>query len=142
MSERNDKSEQEIGEEQDIKRWTAKRRAALVVKILRGQTTVTEAARTHDLKVSDIELWKDTFLTSGENALRSNPRDELELKDKKIFRSLKEECIWQNHFDMFEEARAATQNWVKLYNDKRPHQALGYLSPIQFRAERSAQKVA
>jgi transposase-like protein len=84
MSERNDKSEQEIGEEQDIKRWTAKRRAALVVEILRGQTTVTEAARTHDLKASDIELWKDTFLTSGENALRSNPRDELELKDKKI----------------------------------------------------------
>jgi transposase-like protein len=142
MSERNDKSEQEIGEEQDIKRWTAKRRAALVVEILRGQTTVTEAARTHDLKVSDIELWKDTFLTSGENALRSNPRDELELKDKKIFRSLKEECIWQNHFDMFEEARAATQNWVKLYNDKRPHQALGYLSPIQFRAEQLAQSVA
>jgi hypothetical protein len=27
MSERNDKSEQEIGEEQDIKRWTAKRRS-------------------------------------------------------------------------------------------------------------------
>jgi transposase-like protein len=84
MSERNDKSEQEIGEEQDIKRWTAKRRAVLAVEILRGKTTVAEAARAHDLKISDIELWKDTFLASGENELRSNPRDELEFKEKKI----------------------------------------------------------
>ena len=74
----------ETSEDQDIKRWTAKRRAALVIEILRGQTTVAEAARTHGLKASDIELWKDTFLTHGENALRSNPRDELEVKEKKI----------------------------------------------------------
>jgi transposase-like protein len=84
MSEHHDKSEQEAGEEQDVKRWTAKRRAALVVELLSGKTTIAEAARAHDLKVSDIELWKDTFLASGENALRSNPRDELELKEKKI----------------------------------------------------------
>ena len=84
MSEHNDKSEQEAGDGQDVKRWTAKRRAALVVEILSGKTTIAEAARAHDLKVSDIELWKDTFLASGENALRSNPRDELELKEKKI----------------------------------------------------------
>jgi transposase-like protein len=82
MSEHNDKSEQEAGEEQDVKRWTAKRRAALVVELLSGKTTIAEAARAHDLKVSDIELWKDTFLASGENALRSNPRDELEQIDQ------------------------------------------------------------
>ena len=82
MSEQNETNE--TSEDQDIKRWTAKRRAALVIEILRGQTTVAEAARTHGLKASDIELWKDTFLTHGENALRSNPRDELEVKDKKI----------------------------------------------------------
>jgi transposase-like protein len=82
MSEQNETNE--TNEDQDIKRWTAKRRAALVIEILRGQTTVAEAARTHGLKASDIELWKDTFLTHGENALRSNPRDELEVKDKKI----------------------------------------------------------
>ncbi len=38
-----------------IKRWTAKRRSALIVEILRGQTTPAEAARAHGLKVSEIE---------------------------------------------------------------------------------------
>ena len=45
MSEQNETNE--TNEDQDIKRWTAKRRAALVIEILRGQTTVAEAARTH-----------------------------------------------------------------------------------------------
>jgi hypothetical protein len=42
MSEQNDKSEQEAGDGQDIKRWTAKRGATLVLEILRGQTTVAQ----------------------------------------------------------------------------------------------------
>jgi hypothetical protein len=33
-------------------RWTAKRRAALVVSLLRGETSAAEAARTHGLTVS------------------------------------------------------------------------------------------
>jgi transposase-like protein len=32
-----------------VQRWTAKRRAALVPSVLRGETTVTEAARKHAL---------------------------------------------------------------------------------------------
>ena len=32
----------------EIKRWTAKRRTALVLQLLRGETTVAEAARQHD----------------------------------------------------------------------------------------------
>ena len=34
-----------------IERWTAKRRVALVVSILKGETSVAEAARTHGLTV-------------------------------------------------------------------------------------------
>ncbi len=45
------------------------------------------------------------------------------------FRSLKEECVWLHNFGSFSEARAAI--W---YNTGRPHQALGYRSPRQFRA--------
>lgn len=39
----------------------AKRRAALVVDILRGSTTVVEAARAHGLTVAEIEQWKERF---------------------------------------------------------------------------------
>lgn len=46
---------------------------------------------------------------------------------ERFFRSLKEECIWKYNFETFEEAKTTIQDWVKFYNDKRPHQALGYL---------------
>ena len=67
-----------------IKRWTAKRRTALVLELLKGQTTASEAARRHGLKVSEIEQWKAKFLTGAENALRSRPRDDEAMKDAEI----------------------------------------------------------
>lgn len=65
-------------------RWTAKRRAALVLAILKGDTTLAEAARQHGLTVAEIERWQDRFLLAAENALRSRPRDEEALKDAQI----------------------------------------------------------
>ncbi|SMX29509.1 hypothetical protein TRP8649_03645 [Pelagimonas phthalicica] len=38
-----------------VKRWTAKRKSALVVEIIQGETTFTEASRTYDLAPSEIE---------------------------------------------------------------------------------------
>lgn len=38
-----------------IERWTAKRKAALVVEIIQGKTTVSEASRSFDLSPSEIE---------------------------------------------------------------------------------------
>lgn len=60
----------------DLQRWTAKRRAALVMTLLRGDTTAQEAARKHGLTVAEVESWSDKFLAGAENALRSRPRDE------------------------------------------------------------------
>src|SRR5664280_232030 len=53
---------------EDIQPWTAKRRAALVLAILRGETSVPEGARKHDLTVAEVEAWKDRFLLAAENA--------------------------------------------------------------------------
>jgi hypothetical protein len=69
---------------EDIQRRTAKRPAALVLTILRGETTAVEAARKHDLTVADVESRRDTFVLAAENALRSQPRDEEALKDEQI----------------------------------------------------------
>ena len=41
--------------EDEIKRWTAKRKSALVMEILQGKTTVAEASRSYDLPPSEIE---------------------------------------------------------------------------------------
>ncbi len=35
--------------EDGFKRWTAKRKSALVIEILQGKTTVAEASRSYDL---------------------------------------------------------------------------------------------
>jgi transposase-like protein len=69
---------------EDIQRWTAKRRAALVMSILRGETSTVEAARKHGLTVADIESWRDTFLLAAENALRSRPKDEEGLHQEQV----------------------------------------------------------
>ena len=69
---------------EEIKRWTAKRRTALILEIIRGETTVNEAARKHDLKPSDIQHWQETFMAAGENGLKSRPKEELERKDSEI----------------------------------------------------------
>ena len=58
-----------------IKRWTAKRKSAIVLDILKGKTTAAEIARQYDLTVSEIEEWKARFLDSAEEGLRTNPRD-------------------------------------------------------------------
>jgi len=67
-----------------IERWTAKRRVALVASILKGETSVAEAARMYGLTVAEVEEWREKFLLGAENALRSRPRDEEALKEEQI----------------------------------------------------------
>lgn len=56
-------------------RWTARRKAALIIDILQGRTTAAEAARQHALTLAGVEQWKDDFITQGTEALRSHPSD-------------------------------------------------------------------
>ncbi len=74
------------GQDEQLKRWTAKRRAGLVMEILRGDTSVAEAARKHGLTVAELEDWRERFLAGAENALRSRPADEDGQKDREIKR--------------------------------------------------------
>jgi transposase-like protein len=79
-------SDEQTSNEETLKRWTAKRRSALVLEILRGDTTIAEAARKHALTVAEIEQWKERFLSGAENALRSRPLDDEALKEQEIKR--------------------------------------------------------
>ncbi|MGY6519457.1 MAG: transposase [Lysobacteraceae bacterium] len=72
--------------EEEIKRWTARRKSALVMEILQGKTTVAEASRQFDLTPSEIEEWVDSAKAGMENALKAKPEDireqyERQLKD-------------------------------------------------------------
>ncbi len=48
------------------------------------------------------------------------------------FRTLKEECVWQHRFASFAEARREVLSWLHYYNTRRPHSALGYISPAEY----------
>jgi len=65
--------------EDDIKRWTAKRKTALILDIIQGKTSVAEASRAYDLPPSEIEEWVEDGKKGMENALRTKP---LEVKEQ------------------------------------------------------------
>ena len=54
---------------------------------------------------------------------------------ERFFRSLKEECVWQHSFSSYAEAKRTIMTWLNWYNHERPHQSLGYKSPMEFRAQ-------
>ena len=70
--------------EEDVKRWTARRKRALVLDIIQGKTTVSEAARQFDLSPSDIEEWVDQGKAGMENALRAKPEDIREQYERQL----------------------------------------------------------
>lgn len=70
--------------DEDIKRWTAKRKSALVLDIIQGKMTVAEASRAYDLSPSEVENWVDDGKRGMENALRANPLDLKEQYERQI----------------------------------------------------------
>ena len=78
---------------EDVERWTAGRRLALVTEILAGKLSVQEAARQHGLTVADVEEWKERALEGAKNALRSRPKDDEALRverEKKLLAKIGE----------------------------------------------------
>ena len=70
--------------DEEIKRWTAKRKSALVLEIIQGKTTVAEACRQYDLPPSEIEEWVDQAKAGMENALRAKPEDVREQYERQL----------------------------------------------------------
>jgi len=54
---------------------------------------------------------------------------------ERFIRTIKEECIWQNHFESITQANNVIGRWIRYYNQQRPHQALGYITPEAFKDE-------
>ena len=58
--------------DEDVKRWTARRKSALVLEIIQGKTTVAEASRHYDLTPSEVEEWVEHFLLVPEAATQKH----------------------------------------------------------------------
>jgi transposase-like protein len=70
--------------EEEIKRWTARRKSALVLEIIQGKTTVAEASRAFDITPSEIETWVEEGKRGLENALRAKPEDVREQYERQL----------------------------------------------------------
>jgi len=53
---------------------------------------------------------------------------------ERVIRTVREEEIWPNLYDLLSEARAAVEAYVDFYNNERIHSALGYLRPHEYAA--------
>ena len=52
---------------------------------------------------------------------------------ERLIRTLKEEEVYLNEYDDISDARARIEHFIlQVYNHKRPHSALGYLTPVEF----------
>ena len=69
---------------EENKRWSAKRKSALVLEIIQGKTTVAEASRQFDLSPSELEGWVEQAKAGMENALRAKPQDVRQQYEKQI----------------------------------------------------------
>lgn len=70
--------------EDEIKRWTAKRKSALVLDNIQGKTTVSEASRSFDLTPSEVESWVEDGKRGMENTLGANPLDVREQYERQL----------------------------------------------------------
>lgn len=64
-----------MSNEPTVKRWTARRKAAVVMDIFKGKTTIADVAREHDLTVSEVEGWTEDAQRNRENGFRARPWD-------------------------------------------------------------------
>lgn len=70
--------------EEEIKRWTARLKSALVLEIIQGKITVAAASRQLDLTPAEIESLVEDGKRGMENALRAKPEDVREQYERQL----------------------------------------------------------
>ena len=55
---------------------------------------------------------------------------------ERVIRTMKEEVVWLRDWEGADELREALLAWQHRYNTQRPHQALGWKTPAEHRAEK------
>ena len=57
-------------------------------------------------------------------------------------RSFRDEVLNANLFNSVDQAQEAADDWVKDYNEFRPHESLGYEAPIEFMPRKFVKKIS
>jgi putative transposase len=57
---------------------------------------------------------------------------------ERFFLTLKQECVWLQRFESHDHAFEIVADWLDRYDTDRPHSALGYLTPKEYREQLAA----
>jgi putative transposase len=57
---------------------------------------------------------------------------------ERFFLTLKQECVWLHRFENRDQAFRVVADWLDRYDGDRPHSALGYLTPKEYREKLAA----
>lgn len=57
---------------------------------------------------------------------------------ERFFLTLKQECVWLHRFQDRDHAFRVVADWLDRYHTDRPHSALGYLTPTEYREQLAA----
>jgi len=104
-------------------RWTAKKKKALVLELLREKRTAGEICRENGISQSTLYEWRNLFLAKGGEGLQYGGKSRQEaLKDKKIAQMerklgqvmLENEILKKKHnwIDALGERRRSGQHWL------------------------------
>ena len=67
-----------------MERWTAKKKAEIVLDIIKGDLIILDFCRENDLKQSEVETWMDTFIKEGTSGLKANSKLRKQAHKKEI----------------------------------------------------------
>jgi putative transposase len=85
---------------------------------------------------TSVAFMKDTALLGINQIFCSYDNPKGNADTERVIRTIKEEVLWLNDFESFEDARATISTWIREdYNRLYVHSALGYRSPEEFRQQ-------
>ena len=70
--------------EKEVQRWSAKRKAELVIELIKGTKKLVDVCREYDLKQSEVEGWMDAFMKAGERGLKARSTDEQAAHEREV----------------------------------------------------------
>lgn len=99
-----------------------------VYRLMKGNNLIVEKKQAALLGINHI--------TTSYNNPKGNADTE------RFMRTFKEELIYVNEFDSFEEAKMKVDEFINYYNNFYLHSSLGYMSPVDFENEKLNKNVA
>ncbi|HWW66466.1 MAG TPA: transposase [Solirubrobacterales bacterium] len=116
-----------MAEQRKYRKFTAQQKLEIVLAGLRGDRSVRDVCREHEIAEALYYGWRDKILEGGRLALagkddqiahrRGGYRDpESQAFIESWFSKLKERLLWRSEFETLDEARAAIAAYVEAYH--------------------------